>query len=135
MVELVGNDRVAFLEQAFEEPAVRVEARAVEDRVLGLEELGDRGLELLVDRLRAADEADGRAAEAVFVERLVRRLDDFGIVREAEIVVRAHVDDFAPVLKTDVRRLRAGDHAFFLVKTGFADFRETGLRRFEITFV
>ena len=135
VIELVGNDRVAFLEQAFEKPAVRVEARAVKNRVLRLEELRNRRLELLVNRLRPADEAHGRAAETVFVERFVRRPDDFRVVREPEVVVRAHVDDFAPVLEADVRRLRAGDHALVLVESGFADFREARFRRFKIFFV
>ena len=48
VVERVGDDRVLLAEQRLEQAAVRVEARAVEDRVLGAEELRDRGLELLV---------------------------------------------------------------------------------------
>ena len=135
VVEFVGNNRVAFLEEAFEETAVRVEARAVEDRVFGFEEFGNRGFELLVNRLRAANEADGRATESVLVERFVRRLDDVRIVRKPEVVVRAHIDDFAPVFEANVRRLRAGDHAFFLVKPGFADFGEASIHRFKIAFV
>ena len=49
VVERVGDDRVLLAEQRLEEPAVGVEARGVEDRVLGAEEARDGRLELLVD--------------------------------------------------------------------------------------
>ena len=42
VVERVGNDRVVFVEQRFEQAAVGVEAGGVEDRVFGAEEIGDR---------------------------------------------------------------------------------------------
>ena len=38
VVERVGDDRVALIEQGLEQPAVGVEARGVQDRVLGAEE-------------------------------------------------------------------------------------------------
>jgi hypothetical protein len=42
VVERVGDDRVVLAEQRLEQAAVGVEARAVEDRVLGAEEGRDR---------------------------------------------------------------------------------------------
>ena len=135
MVEFVGNDRVAFFEEAFKKTAVRVEARTVKNRVFGFEEFGNRGFKLFVNRLRAADKADGSATESVFIERFVRGFNDVRIVRKPEIIIRAHIDDFAPVFEANVRRLRAGDHAFFLVKPGFADFGEARVHGFKIAFV
>ena len=58
-------------EQRLEEPAVGVEAGGVQDRVFGAQELADLRFELLVDRLRAADEADGREPVAPAIEPFV----------------------------------------------------------------
>ena len=69
------DDRVLLAEQRLEQAAVGVEARGVEDGVLGAEEPAKRRLQLLVHGLRAADEAHRRHAEAVAVERRVRGLD------------------------------------------------------------
>jgi len=41
VVELVGDDDVLVGEDGFEQAAVGVEARAVEDGVVGAEEVGD----------------------------------------------------------------------------------------------
>ena len=71
---------------------VRVEAGREEDRVLGRVELGDDALELLVQVLRAADEAHGREAEAVRVQRRVRRAHDLRVRGEAQVVVGAKVE-------------------------------------------
>ena len=50
VVERVRDDGVLLAEERLEQPAVGVEARRVEDRVLGAEEARDGRLELLVDR-------------------------------------------------------------------------------------
>ncbi len=76
VVEGVGDDGVLGPEQGFEQAAVGVEAGGVEDGVLHLEEFGDFLLELLVEVLRAADEADRGQAEAVLVEGLAGGLED-----------------------------------------------------------
>ena len=78
VVEGVGDDRVLLAEQRLEEAAVGVEAGGVEDRVLGAEEARETGLELLVDVLRAADEAHRGHAEAVLVEPALGGFDDRG---------------------------------------------------------
>ena len=64
MVQLVGDDGVLGPQQGLEEAAVGVEAGGIEDGVLHAHELGDARLQLLVDVLGAADEADGGEAEA-----------------------------------------------------------------------
>ena len=63
-----------------------------------------RSLELPVQRLRPADEPHRGHPEAPAVERVARRLDDRGVVREAEVVVRAEVEQLAAPLDLDVRR-------------------------------
>ena len=60
-----------------------------------LQERRDAALEILVDLLRAADEAHRREAVAPVVERLVRGRDHLGVRRQPEVVVGAEIDDFA----------------------------------------
>ncbi len=66
--------------------------------------------------LRAADESHGGEAETVFAQSLVRRLDDGGVIGEAQIIVRAKINDFA-ARDLDGRALRRLNLAFFLVQS------------------
>jgi uncharacterized protein YicC (UPF0701 family) len=50
-------------------------------------ELGDLLLQLLVDVLRAADEADAAETEAARVQRIPCRLNDARVVRQAKILL------------------------------------------------
>ena len=75
--------------------AVGVEARGVQDRVVGAEERAQPLLELSCGALRAADEPHRRHAVAVAVERRRGGRDDVGMVGEAEVVVGAEVDHVA----------------------------------------
>ena len=106
-----------------EQPAVGVEAGGIEDRVLGAEEGREPALEFAVHGLRAADEAHRGHAVAVAVERGVRGRDDRGVIREAEVVVGAEVQDLAPVLEPDHGILRRGDHALALEEPGACELR------------
>src|SRR5262249_52353923 len=115
VVQFIANDGVLVAEQRFEEPAVGVEAGGVEDRVFLAEELRDVGFELLVQVLRAADEADGGEAETVVAQAQMGGLDDRGVVGEAEVVVGAEVDDVAAV-DLDGGILRRLDAALALVE-------------------
>ena len=104
VVQLVGDDRVLRAEQRFEQPAVGVEARAVEDRVVGAEELAELRFELLVDCLRAADEPHATRARSPIVRApRARRRDHFRMLREAEVVVRAEIEHVAAAGDADVR--------------------------------
>src|SRR5262249_14425653 len=87
------------------------------------EELGEPLLQLAVELLRAADEPHRRHAVAPAVERLARRLDDRRMAREAEVVVRAHVEELAP-LHVDVRVLRRAHDELRLERARVADFGE-----------
>src|SRR5262245_3351528 len=85
MVERVADDGILFAEQRLEQSAISVEARGIEDRVAGAEEAGDGFFQRLVQVLRATDEANGRHAEAVVVERTSRGGDDLRMIGKAEI--------------------------------------------------
>jgi hypothetical protein len=119
VIERVREDGVLFAEQGLEEPAVRVEARGVEDGVVRAEEARDRALELFVEILRPADEPDAREPEAVRVDRLLGRGNDRGVRGEPQVVVGAEIQDVLRRLalaraRIDFRPLGRRDHAFEL---------------------
>src|SRR4029079_8855460 len=114
MIELVTDDCVLFAQQRFEEAAVGIEAARIEDRVFGAEEAGKRVLQLLVHRLRAADEAHRRHAVAVAIEPFFCRCAQPRIVGQPEIVVGAQVDDPMAIRQHDLGYLRAADDALLL---------------------
>src|SRR2546422_3894710 len=89
-----------------EQAAVRVETRTVKDRVLGSKKLAELRLQLLVDALRAADEPHTGHAVTPFVERVPRPGDNRGMLRQAEIIVRAEVENRLAVRHTNARALR-----------------------------
>ena len=74
VVQRIADHRIALVEQRFEQTAVRVEARGVENRVLHAEEGAQALLELAMHALRAANEAHRGHAVAVPRERVVRGL-------------------------------------------------------------
>ena len=80
VVELVGDDGVFGVEDGLEEASVGVEAGAVEDGFFGAEEGADALLELGVDGLGSADEADAGEAVAPFLQGLSGGGDDGGMV-------------------------------------------------------
>ena len=111
VVEAVGNDRVLLVEQRLEHAAIGVETGGEHDRVVLAQMLGDRLLELTMQRLRAANEAHRGHAEAEFVHRAARRRDDVRVIGEAKVIVGAEVDGFADALggrNTDPPTLRSG---------------------------
>ena len=114
VVQRVADHRVLLVEQRLEQAAVRVEAGRIEDRVLGAEEVAEPRLQLLVDALRAADEAHRGHAVAVTVERALRGFAHGGVIGQSEIVVRAQVDDFGAAADAHDGALRGGEHALRL---------------------
>ena len=126
VVELVGDHRVALVEQRLEHAAVGVEARREQDRVLRPEEGRQPFLQLAVERLRPADEPHGRHPVAPAVEGLVGRRDHLRVVREAEVVVRAEVEQLAAALDVDVRALRRRHGQLVLVQPLVAELLEPG---------
>ena len=117
MIERVADDGVFGAKAGFEEAAVGIEARGVEDGVVGAEKVADALLELLVDVLGSADEANRGHPEAMLGERLLRRFDHSRVVGQPEIVVRAEVDDrFSAAFPSDLDRglLRRNDDSLLL---------------------
>ena len=116
MVERVRDDGVVGPEQRLEQAPVGVEAGAEEDRVLGAEERRQPLLELLVQRLCAADEPHRGHPEAPALERVARSLDHGRMVGETEVVVGAEVEQAPHPLHLDVRRLRRLEDELALVE-------------------
>mmetsp|Transcript_65596 Transcript_65596/g.140220 ORF Transcript_65596/g.140220 Transcript_65596/m.140220 type:complete len:358 (+) Transcript_65596:63-1136(+) len=71
MVQGVGDHSILRPEACLKEPGVGIEARWEENGVLCAMELADRSFQLLVDVLRAADEANRGKAEAMAAERIL----------------------------------------------------------------
>ena len=115
MVQLIGDDGVALAEEHLEDAPVGVEAGGVEDGVVGAEERRQRGFQVLVQGLGAADEADARHPKTPLVQGISRRSDDVGVVREAEIVVGAEVQRI-PGCRRNVGRLGRGQSTLGFVE-------------------
>jgi hypothetical protein len=115
-----------LVEDRLEDPGVGVHAGRKEQGVLGTEEGGELALELAVDVLGAADEAHRRHPVPTVVEALVGRGNHLGVARQAEVVVRAQVDDRGRFgargkLDLDVRVLQGVDEALLLEQAGVAN--------------
>ena len=121
VVEGVGDDGVLIVQQGLEHTAVGVEAGCVEDGVLCAKELGDLGLELLLQVTCTADETYAGHTVAVGVEGFLGCIHQFLAVSEAEVVVCAEVKGFGAVLEGDFGTLRSDDDALLLVQSGFLD--------------
>jgi len=80
VVQRIGYHHVLLVEDGLEQAAVRVEARRVEDRVVGAEERRQPRFQLFVHCLRAADEAHRGHSISVFIEGLVGGGDDVWVV-------------------------------------------------------
>ena len=64
--------------------------------------------------LRTADKANRRRPETPLAQAVTRRLHDFSVVREPQIIIGAHVDHIGAALKGDVIFLVRGNHALSL---------------------
>ena len=111
-------------EQRFEQAAVGVEAGGIKNRVLRPEKFRQRGFQFLVNVLRAANETHARHAETMGVERFFRRGDQRGMIGQAEIIVRAHVEHAFAAGDRDVGVLRTGDDALGFEEALRFDFLE-----------
>ena len=82
---------------------------------------GDLRFQLLVQVLRAADEAHRGHAEAVRVQRLLGGGDHVRVVGQAQVVVGAEVEHLAAAFQLDLGRLRRDDDALGLEQALLAD--------------
>ena len=115
MVQRIRYNRIVFAEQRFEKPAVRVETRAVKNRIFRSEILGYLSFELLVQILRTADKTNGRHAVPTMIHRLFSRFDKARMIREAKIIVRTEVQHFFSFIHANIRLLGRLDNPFLLV--------------------
>ena len=123
MVQRIRDHRVALVEQRLEQPAVGVEARGVQDHILGAEVARQALFQLLMARLRAADEAHRGHAVAELVQAALRCGTHRGVVGQAQVVVGTQVDEVAPAGVHDAA-LGALEHALALVQALFAQGRK-----------
>ena len=121
VVQGVADDSVLRAKERLEEPAIGIEARSVEDGVLGVEVTGDGLLQLLVQILRAADEAHRAHAEAMAIHSCLGRSHEAGVVGEPEVVISTEVDDVLSRADLDVGRLWGDDDALTLVEPSLID--------------
>ncbi|MPN55836.1 hypothetical protein SDC9_203520 [bioreactor metagenome] len=75
VVELVRNHRVRIGQERFKQTAVRVEAGAIENRILHAQKTRNPRFKCFVDALCTADEAHRGKPVAPFVVACFRRLD------------------------------------------------------------
>ena len=133
MVQAIGNDRVLLAHQRLEHAAVGVETGSEYDRIVLTEVPGDRAFEFAMQRLRPADEAHRRHAEAECVHRALCSGDHLGMIGEAEIIVGAEVEhrSLARVRgDADASALRPGEETLALGEPGRVDLVE---RRSDMT--
>src|SRR5262249_32260388 len=107
-----------------EQSAIRIERARIKDGVFRPEEFRQRSFEFLMNVLCAANEAHTGHAEAMRIERLLGRGDESGMIGQAEIVIRTHVEDALSAGHFNLRVLRCGDDALRFVETLGTDFIE-----------
>ena len=78
VIKFIADHGIVGGQQRLKQAAVRVKARGVENRVLRSQKRADAFFQLLVNRLRAANESDRRQTVSPVVEAVLRRRDDSG---------------------------------------------------------
>jgi len=129
VIQLIGDDRVLLQGDGLKESFIRIPAGSVEDRVLGSEKGGDAFFELPVNRLRAADEADGRQSVSEIALPFCRCLGDGGMVGQSEVIVGGEHDDVAESFDVDHRSLRRFHQQLAFERAGGSHLIELGLQR------
>ena len=121
VVQRITDDRIFGAEEGLEDPTIGIEASGVENGILRVEVASNGLLELLVDVLRTADEANGAHPKAVAVHSGLSGGDQARMVGETEVVICAEVDHFLPRADLDISSLRGRDNSFALVETSFVN--------------
>jgi hypothetical protein len=70
-----------------------------------------------VNFLRAANESNGSQPEAPFVQSLPRCLNNFGVISQTKIIVRAKVQHLISISRSDMCALRRAQQALGLKQT------------------
>ena len=124
VIQFVADYRVLVGQERFEQTAVGIETGWIKNCVFGSEEFGERGLQLLVNVLRPANETHACHSKAMRVERFFGSGDERGMIGETEIIVCAHVEHAFAAGDRDVRILRASDNSLRFEKTLRLNFLE-----------
>ena len=125
VVQLVGEDEVVLAQDGAHGAGVGREAALEDHAGLDIFEARDLLLELHVDAHGAGDGAHRARAHAQLARGLQRRLDELGVVGQAEIIVAGQVDDLLAVVVAD-RRLLVVEHAQVEMRSLGAQFVQHG---------
>ena len=128
VVQGIRDNGIIGREQGLEHATVGIEARRVQDRILGLEEFGNSGFQLFVQVLGTTDKTDGGHPEATLIHGLLRRLYQAGAVGQAQVVVGAEIQGLGAVFKGNLGTLGRCNVAFTLVQARFLDGSQFGLK-------
>ena len=93
MVQRIRDNRVLLIEQGFKKTPIGVKTRGVKDRILHPQEVRDLLFECFVLFLRSADKADRSHAVAVSIQRSFGGLNQFGMIRQAKVVIGTEIQD------------------------------------------
>ena len=116
VVECIRDDSVLVGQERSEQTSVSVEACSIQDGIFGLEIVRDSSLQLFVNVLGSADEANRRHAESATVHHFLGTLDKAWVIRQAKIVVGAEVEHLF-ALNLNGSLLWAFDDTLFFVET------------------
>src|SRR5439155_26971998 len=102
--------------------AVGVEAAGIKNRFFGAEKFCQYTFQFLMAVLGAANETHARHAEAVSIEGLLGRGDERWVIGQAEVIVRAEIENALAPRDGNVCVLRRGNNPLSFVKTLRFDF-------------
>ncbi len=120
MIQLVRNHRIFRIQQCLEQPAIRIETRSIKDRIFRAKERRQPLFQLFMNRLRPTNKPNARHPIAPLVQSPVRRFQNRRMIRQPQIVVGAHVQDFRAT-RCDFRLLRTFNHTLALEQTRLLD--------------
>src|SRR5688500_2923315 len=95
VIERIGDDEVVLLDDRRGETLVGVPRRYVAERRFGTDEIGDRPLEIAVNRERATDEAYAPRSSSEIFQAVESRRDYCWITAQPEVVVGGEDHDVA----------------------------------------
>ena len=121
VVEFIADHRIFLAQQRFEQTTVGIKARSVENRVLGAQKCRDRGFEVAMARLGAANEAYRGHAETEIGQTAFGGGNQARIIGKTQIIVGAKIDDFRARLQTQRSLLWCCDQPFALEKSVHAN--------------
>src|SRR5450432_398832 len=111
MIELIRYNGIRFTKQGLKNASVGIESRHIQNSVLHSEEFRNLLFQLFMDILGAADKTYTAETISPFIQYLMSSPDHLGMGRKAQVIIRAEIQDFAPV-HNDFCPLFTGKHPF-----------------------